>query len=207
MARQRKRGDGSTEARILAAARNVFTRKGYAAARTRDIAEEAGINLALLNYYFRSKEKLFEQVMLENIQQFVKGIREALDDESTSLQEKTAWFARNYTAMLLKNPDLPLFIISELRQHPDKLVQRFGISEFFPRSVYFRQVKEYLAERGSALNPVHVLVNTIALCVFPFLGAPILKDVATLTQEQFAAVMNRRVELIPKWIEAMLNIK
>src|SRR5690606_16653507 len=124
MARQRKRGDGSTEARILAAARNVFTRKGYAAARTRDIAEEAGINLALLNYYFRSKEKLFEQVMLENIQQFVKGIREALDDESTSLQEKTAWFARNYTAMLLKNPDLPLFIISELRQHPDKLVQR-----------------------------------------------------------------------------------
>ena len=53
----------STEEKILEAASKVFTEKGFAGTRTRDIAEHAGINLALLNYYFRSKEKLFEQVM------------------------------------------------------------------------------------------------------------------------------------------------
>ena len=53
----------TTEEKILEAASEVFTEKGFAGTRTRDIAEKAGINLALLNYYFRSKEKLFEQVM------------------------------------------------------------------------------------------------------------------------------------------------
>ena len=60
--------DISTEEKIRAAARKIFTQKGFAATRTRDIAEEAGINLALLNYYFRSKEKLFEQIMIEKVQ-------------------------------------------------------------------------------------------------------------------------------------------
>ena len=55
--------DISTEEKILISASKVFTEKGFSGTRTRDIAEEAGINLALLNYYFRSKEKLFEQVM------------------------------------------------------------------------------------------------------------------------------------------------
>ena len=53
----------STEEKIKAAARKVFMEKGYGASRTRDIAEEAGINLALLNYYFRSKEKLFNEII------------------------------------------------------------------------------------------------------------------------------------------------
>jgi len=52
--------DTSTEAKIKAAARVVFHKNGFAATRTRDIAEEAGINLALLNYYFRSKQNHYE---------------------------------------------------------------------------------------------------------------------------------------------------
>ena len=60
--------DPSTEEKIKIAARSVFHKKGYAATRTRDIAEEAGINLALLNYYFRSKEKLIDIIMTETMQ-------------------------------------------------------------------------------------------------------------------------------------------
>ena len=70
--------DSSTEEKIKAAARKVFTRKGFAATRTRDISEEAGINLALLNYYFRSKEKLFDLVMMENMQHFLIGMKEVI---------------------------------------------------------------------------------------------------------------------------------
>ena len=68
----KKTKDISTEERIKAAARKVFHQKGFAGTRTRDIAEEAGINHAMLNYYFRSKEKLFEMVMMETMAQFFK---------------------------------------------------------------------------------------------------------------------------------------
>ena len=79
MAKKEKlKTDLSTEEKIKAAARKVFTQKGYSATRTRDIAEEAGLNLALLNYYFRSKEKLFELIMAEKMQQFF-GVRAFTD--------------------------------------------------------------------------------------------------------------------------------
>src|SRR3546814_7833693 len=78
----------STEEKIKEAARKVFTRKGYAAARTRDIAEEAGINLALLNYYFRSKEKLFHQVMIERMQELFGVLIPVMNDTSTALETK-----------------------------------------------------------------------------------------------------------------------
>src|SRR6187455_237945 len=105
--------DLSTEEKIKSAARLVFTKKGYAATRTRDIADEAGINLALLNYYFRSKEKLFDIVMMENLQKFLLVLGGALRDEKSSLTEKVALIANNYVDMLKSNPDLPIFILSE----------------------------------------------------------------------------------------------
>ena len=73
----------STEHKIIAAAKTVFTKKGYSATRTRDIAAEAGINLALLNYYFRSKEKLFELIMFESASRFFLSIKSILNDTST----------------------------------------------------------------------------------------------------------------------------
>ena len=54
-----------TEARILEAAHRVFVRRGVAAARTQEIADEAGVNKALLHYYYRSKEKLANAVFLQ----------------------------------------------------------------------------------------------------------------------------------------------
>src|SRR6188474_52868 len=113
--------DINTEEKIKNAARAVFHKKGFAAARTRDIAEEAGINLALLNYYFRSKEKLFELIMLENIQQFVRGVKEIIMEEDTELRDKIERISSFYIDMLIRNPDLPLFILSELRANPDHL--------------------------------------------------------------------------------------
>ena len=71
---EKKKIDTSTEEKIKEAARTVFHKKGFAATRTRDIAEEADINLALLNYYFRSKAKLFEIIMVETLQMFINGM-------------------------------------------------------------------------------------------------------------------------------------
>src|SRR5689334_10623217 len=96
--------DHSTEEKIKLAARKIFTQKGFSATRTRDIAEAAGINLALLNYYFRSKENLFNIVMMENLQQFLLALGGSLRDEKSSLTEKVATIATNYIDMLKANP-------------------------------------------------------------------------------------------------------
>ena len=80
--------DVSTEERIKQAARIIFQKKGLAASRTRDIAEAADVNLALLNYYFRSKENLFEIIMLETIGDFANKLIEVLNDTSTSFEYK-----------------------------------------------------------------------------------------------------------------------
>ena len=200
----RKSADGTTEARIKEAARKVFTRKGFAGARTRDIAEEAGINLALLNYYFRSKQKLFDLIMLENIQHFMEGVKGILSDEQTNFTEKNTRLASHYIDMLTLHPDLPLFILSELRSHPDKLVERIGIKEFIFQSSYFRQLLGAVMEKGADVNPIHYFINTIALIVFPFIGSPILRNIGELNSEQFTALMNERKQFIAQWIDAMM---
>src|ERR1700678_2054851 len=103
----------STEEKIKEAARRVFTRKGYSGTRTRDIAEESGYNLALINYYFRSKEKLFDIIMLEHMQTFIHSVMGIVNDSTTSLNEKIASLIAHYIDMLIKNPDLPIFVLSE----------------------------------------------------------------------------------------------
>src|SRR5215217_870837 len=107
--------DLTTEQKIKEAAVVVFTKKGYVASRTRDIAEEAGINLALLNYYFRSKEKLFDIVMKENMMQLLAAMKNVLNNEKQSLEEKVTNIIENYVDLLLANPDLPIFILGEIR--------------------------------------------------------------------------------------------
>src|SRR6478609_280809 len=88
--------DTNTETRIKEAARIVFHKKGFAATRTRDIAQEANINLALLNYYFRSKERLFELIMFDTVTSFFETMGIVFNDETTSLEEKIALVAEKY---------------------------------------------------------------------------------------------------------------
>src|ERR1700761_6040382 len=100
--------DISTEEKLKEAARAVFTRKGFAATKVRDIAAEANINLALVNYYFRSKEKLFELIMTETVQKLFEKIKPVIYDESTTIIQKMELIVDHYLTMLLENPDFPL---------------------------------------------------------------------------------------------------
>jgi AcrR family transcriptional regulator len=197
--------DASTEERIKEAARKVFTTKGYAAARTRDIAEEAGINLALLNYYFRSKEKLFELIMLENIQQFVRGVKEIIMEEETELKDKIERISSFYIDMLIQNPDLPLFILSELRANPEHLADRLDVKDVLRKSQFFKQLAEKARSQG--IHPIQYFMNMMAMIVFPFVGSPLLRKIGNLKPEEFTALMIERKKWIAKWIDAMLKVK
>lgn len=195
--------DPSTEEKIKEAARKVFTRKGYAATRTRDIAEEAGINLALLNYYFRSKQKLFEQIMLEKVQQLFGLIAPVLNDPSTSLESKVEVFVALYIDMISEHPDLPLFVLSEIRNHPDHFAETFQVGQLLTHSSFVQQLKEQRPD----IHPLHFLMNTMSMTLFPFIAMPVFKAIGAADENQFKAMMQERKSLIPMWIKAMLKAR
>ena len=168
--------ESSTEEKIKEAARKLFTQKGFSATRTRDIAEEAGINLALLNYYFRSKQKLFDIIMMENFRQFIQGISFNFLEQNATLDQKITKVVSMYIDFLTQNPDLPLFILNELRNNPEQLAANIDDEVGSTRSKLFGQLK-LASEEGKIgdINPFHLMANLIGLTVFPFV-APLRLD-------------------------------
>lgn len=198
--------NASTEEKIKEAARTVFTRKGYAATRTRDIAEESGYNLALINYYFRSKEKLFDIIMLEHLQAFVHNIVDIANDPATTLPQKLEILISHYIDMLIENPDLPLFILNEVRADPARLIAKAGISELDHKELLIVKQWKQMAEtiKLPQLNPVHILMNVVSLTIFPFVASPLIRNRTGLSIEQFNELMQERKKLIPRWINAII---
>jgi AcrR family transcriptional regulator len=192
--------DLSTEEKIKEAARKVFTQKGYAATRTRDIVQEAGINLALLNYYFRSKEKLFEIIMFEKVQQLFGIILPILNEPSTTLEVKLQKIASTYIDMLIQNPDLPLFVLSEIRNNPEQFGDKLQLTKVINESVLIKQLKE----KKPDLNPLHFLFNILGLTIFPFIAKPVFGAAQTFNEEMFVSIVNERKKLIPIWLASML---
>jgi AcrR family transcriptional regulator len=196
--------DASTENRIKNAARIVFQKKGFAATRTRDIAEEAGINLALLNYYFRTKEKLFEIVMMETLSGFLQGMAGVFNDENTTFEYKIELLAINYIDFCMESPNIPIFVLSEIRNRHDDLLKIIPVRQLISHSVIIRQFQEKAAkgEIGES-NLLHFIMNIMGLIIFPFVGQPIVMAVGELNDTQFNRLMQERKKLIPKWIKAM----
>ncbi len=200
--------DPSTEEKIKIAARSVFHKKGYAATRTRDIAEEAGINLALLNYYFRSKEKLFDIIMTETMQGFLTSVMFILNDEKTSFEKKIDIIVVNYIDLLIEEPDIPLFVLSELRANPEELISRISNKKVLMKSIFIMQFQQKIKEGKIApIHPLHFIMNMLGMVVFPFVGSPMLKSIGDLKPKDFDELMQQRKKLIPKWVNAMLKIK
>jgi AcrR family transcriptional regulator len=191
----------STEEKIIAAARVVFTQKGYSATRTRDIAAEAGLNLALLNYYFRSKEKLFGIIMEEKILQFFGFMIPLINDAGTTLQQKVEQIASKYTDLLSANADLPFFILSEIKNNPAFFMKITGKGDFLSKSVLIRQIRE----KAPGRNPFHYLINLLGMCVFPFIMNPVLQKMGAVNEKMFTKMMKERKTFIPAWIKVMLE--
>lgn len=191
----------STEEKFKEAARIVFTKKGYAATKTRDIAEQAGLNLALLNYYFRSKEKLFEIIMLEKIQQLFSFIAPAVNDTTTTLEEKIDIISVKYIDMLSASPDLPLFVLSEIRNHPERFAKTVQMEAMILRSYLVKQ----LAERRPDVNPYQFMTGFLGILVFPFVSKPVFQSTGMFSEEAFQKLMEERKVLAAKWMKMMLE--
>jgi len=197
----------STELKIKEAARAIFYKKGFAATKSRDIAEKAGTNLALVNYYFRSKQNLFDIVMLESITKFFQGMRLVFNDEGTTLTHKVELFVEAYIDMFKKEPNIPVFVLSEMRTNPDGILSKLDLQEVLMKSFFSQQVKKAMdTEENKGVSPLHFLINIMSLSVFPFVANPMIKQLNKATDKDFHKLMDERKILIPKWIDSMFNL-
>lgn len=203
--------DSSTEEKIKAAAKKLFTQKGFSATRTRDIAEESGINLALLNYYFRSKQKLFEIVMQENVLLFISGMLENLNGKKNlSIEEKVEILVDKYIDMLIANPDLPFFILSishsgHLHFENENSPLLNGMKQL--RNTFFKDIEENMQKgKIQKIHPMHFIANLMGLVVFPFAASNLLRmRSGDMSKTDFEKLMLERKKLIPVWIKAMFG--
>lgn len=198
----------STEQKIKEAARQVFLSKGFAATKTRDIAEAADINLALLNYYFRSKKKLFDIIMIETLQSFSSGVIVIFNDQSTTIKEKVSLFVTHYIDLLTQNQNVAPFILNAVRDNPNEYLSKIGILDNIKNSVFIQQFQKAIGNGEiPAINPVHFILNLMSLIVFPFIAQPMISVVTGIPKDSFYEIVQERKRLVPLWIEAMLSVK
>jgi len=196
----------STEKKIKDAARMIFTQKGFLATTIRDIATEADINVASVNYYFRSKEKLFESIMEETIKKLFDKVEPVLNDEGTTLLQKVETCAGYYIDQVLENPDYPFFIVSEVMGGSTKLPLISNI-KLLVNSHFAKQLRELQTEGKINFHPVHLLWNISGMIVFPFLTRPQTLQSGYFKTTEFHELMQERKKLIPIWTKQIMNIE
>ena len=191
----------STEEKILAAAKKVFLSKGMAGARMQDIADEAGINKALLHYYFRNKEKLFEVIFMEASQKFFPKIS-FLFESGMPLFEKIEHICVEYVTVMSENPYLPLFVLNEISRDPETFLDKIWNKQGFPKPQKFLEQIEKEVKKGTIkkISPLHLLINMISLCIFPFVGKAMIQSINSLDELQFRNIMIQRKKEVPKFI-------
>ena len=188
----KKTKDENTEVQILDAAKNVFQSKGMDGARMQEIADKAGINKAMLHYYYRNKQLLFEAVFNNAFSLLAPQLNTILNDDS-SIEKKIRNFTSNYISFMDKHPYLPAFVIQELNRNPEfiiKMKNNLG----FPNIEKFKiQVNQEV--KDGILKPIsaeQLFMNVMALNVFPFVAKPLLMAFTNTDDEAYNGLIEKR---------------
>ena len=191
----------------------MFVRKGTAGARMQEIAAEAGVNQALLHYYFRSKERLSAAVFQQFATRLFPALIETLGS-AMSLHEKVDRFVAIYLENLQRTPFLPAYLLSELHHHPERVEQMLAaVAGGSPATVMrplFRKLETQIAEqvRAGTMRPMDAeqfAANLLSLCVFPFAARPMFLIMFEMDDVRFAAFIERRKIEIPEFFRRAIR--
>ena len=198
--------DSTTEEKIYDAARRIFVLKGMEGARMQEIADEAGMNKALLHYYFRSKENLFKAVFKDIFTKFFLKVKDTLFSDIPS-KEKMVVFIDNYIDLIQANPYVPQFIINEINRDPKVLKTLMFESGIEPQKIHELFFNEVQSNNLSKLDPRHIVISLLGMLIFPFVARPLLQMVYFKDDtEAYDRFLNERKEIVKnmifKFIEA-----
>lgn len=191
--------DTTTEEKIKAAAKQVFMLKGFAGCSSREIAKEAGMNVALVNYYFRSKSQLFELIFNAAMEDFILSMISVFNTKQP-LQDKLRIFIDKEYEFLSKHPDLPLFIINEMNRC-DGCHTSSHLFDKIKESGIFQECEE-AQEKGEmrAINLVSISLMIMANCHFPFIAGNLIQGIHTISDEEY----NDQLILHKQYVTEML---
>lgn len=194
------------EEQILVAAKTVFQRKGFDGARMSDIAKEAGINQALLHYYYRSKDKLFQAVFRIAVLTLFPKIIQIFNTEKP-LEQKIEEFINKYFDLLIQFPYMPGFVMHEMSTHPERIKEFFSSHQLLRPQKMIQQYREGIESgRYNPCDPEQFFVSVIALCVFPFAAKPIIQTALNKSDEEYKKFLHeRKVYLIDFILNGMLK--
>lgn len=191
---------GDTEEQIFEAACRVFQRKGYGGARMQEIADEADINKSMLHYYYRSKDKLFQEVFQRQMGKLFPVIFGVLESERP-LDKKVEKLVDAYYTFLQENPYMPQFVLIEMNRHPERIKAFMKEQGVEPPNYFFRQVEEEI-ENGK-LRPVHprqLLVSILGLILFPFLAHTMVEGLFNFDEDAYTKFMQERRDFLSDFI-------
>lgn len=199
--------DISAEEKILKAAKRVFENKGMSGARMQEIADEAEINKSLLHYYYRSKQLLFEAVFKAAFNKLAPQINKIFNTDE-SIFEKINNFSDNYIAFMIKHPYLPNFILQELNRNPDFVKELISTKSFPSISKFQDQIRD--AVKKGVIRPIEseqLFINILALNIFPFIAAPLLKGFIKATDKEYKTILERRKTDVSDFIIQSIKLK
>ncbi len=205
--------DSDTESRILEAARRVFIRRGTAGARMQEIAAEAGVNQALLHYYFGSKDQLAERVFLDAASTLVQALAPVLHPTGT-FEETLTQFISGYIDTVRKAPFIPAYVLAEAHQQPERLnalMQRaVGTVPAAIAAGALQRIQHMIADRVQAgtmrpIAPQQLLINVMAMTVFPFAARPVLSAAFGFSDDAFDRFLDERKRELPAFILSALR--
>lgn len=202
-------GASNSEQAILEAAEREFLTKGFAGARTVSIARAAGVTHAMLHYYFRTKELLFDRILDEKMRVMGDSVVAAFGQSDLPLAERIRDGIEHHFDFIAANPDLPRFIVQEIFMHPERCERMKGrIARIADRLIAdLQRGLDAAAEQGEAerMDARMLILDVISLNVFPFLAYPIIEPVFGYDPSQrdsfFALRKRENVEVILKRIQ------
>ena len=194
----------NTEDKIFSAAQEVFIEKGFDGTRMQDISEKAGLNKALLHYYYRTKEKLFNMIFDRIMGDFFGQVMDMIQSD-TPLFEKIEFFVSSYLNVIMKNPHIPGFIINELNRNPQRLVSIFESTPIAKENAFGKFAKSIQdeIEKGTIepITPEQLITNIIALSIFPIIARPILECVVFKNDKvQYNKFLESRKKEVAKFV-------
>lgn len=193
--------DNNTEQRILDAAEQVFLRDGLAGARMQDIANVANINKALLHYYFRTKDKLFEMIFRAKMNELMPKLSSYAAQDATLL-EVFDHFIDTYIAILQRNPYMPMFVLSTISRNPDFVK---NVSTDLGQVLVARFEKEIAAGQIRPVHPHQFMMSLMGMCLFPYVGKPMFKQVFNIEEATYKELLADRQRHIKTYIHAILG--
>jgi hypothetical protein len=146
--------------------------------------------------------------MFETMLDFMQSVATLFNDEKTTFVKKIELLVCNYIDLITQEPEIPLFILSEIRSKPDDFYKKMPIGELIMNSVFIKQFQKAVKEKKvTESNPLHFMMNLMGLIVFPFAASPLLKRIGNMHEASFNKLMQERKKKIPIWIKAMLKAR